>query len=103
VAFVFVVGDQQPDFKETPTAIEQMRDTFPRGQFPGAMLLFNSRLAAALTQLLFNVSKGIDQMAHMRRTRKRLGCVGGFGERFRRHPEQVYRWPWIRPKCWAAS
>ena len=89
LSIVFVVGDEEADFGELGSLIndgvEKMGDVFAAGEFAGAVLLFDFLGAAAFAGLGSEVVEGVDEMAHVSNARLFARGVGGV----RRHPGSV--------------
>src|SRR6185437_14377950 len=62
LAVILIPGDQQTDLEKPGARVEQSRDALARGQFTGAVLLFNSCGSAACAKPALEVVQGIDQM-----------------------------------------
>ena len=59
-----VVGDQQADFEEQRSGVDQTGDALARGQLAVAVLLLNLLRPAAKPQAVFQIPKFLDQMPH---------------------------------------
>ena len=63
---IAVVGDEQADFQEGGTRIEQTLDALARGHLAGAVLAVDARRSATLAEAGFQVVQLLDQEAHVR-------------------------------------
>jgi len=65
LAVVFIVGDEESDFEEHGSRVDQFRHALARGQLARLVLLRNLGGAAALAQFLFEILQFCHQPAHV--------------------------------------